>query len=262
MCFRPNNAVLPVMCPSCGTANLSSNDVCKSCVPITINFRNLGEPNINRRAPGYLHRNPDVNIIGINRGERNLIYVVVINQKGEVLEQRSLNVINGVARGYQLANKFEGLASLGRQSGLVFYVPPWKTSNLDPTTGFANLFPESLLSYVSVEVSKDFFGAFSRIAYSPANDYFEFGFSYSSFRQVKQRDFTDTWTFCSYGDRIARRKSKEAARAVDVIERLRARGRSLQASAACQGRERAVASVGAGERGLVRRLWGCQGRLG
>lgn len=31
MCFRPNNAVLPVMCPSCGTANNSSNEVCKSC---------------------------------------------------------------------------------------------------------------------------------------------------------------------------------------------------------------------------------------
>lgn len=41
-------------------------------------------------------KNEDCNIIGIDRGERNLLYVSVINSAGEILEQKSLNVINGV----------------------------------------------------------------------------------------------------------------------------------------------------------------------
>lgn len=35
-----------------------------------------------------------MNIIGIDRGERNLLYVTLINQKGEILYQKSLNEIN------------------------------------------------------------------------------------------------------------------------------------------------------------------------
>jgi CRISPR-associated protein Cpf1 len=41
----------------------------------------------------HLRNNTDVNIIGIDRGERHLIYITLINQKGEIRQQVSLNEI-------------------------------------------------------------------------------------------------------------------------------------------------------------------------
>ena len=52
---------------------------------------------INRNVLNDINYNPDVNILGIARGERNLVYATVINQKGEVLFEKSFNIIdNGI----------------------------------------------------------------------------------------------------------------------------------------------------------------------
>ena len=63
-------------------------------VPLTFNFK---EPDssktFNNAVRAFVNGNPDVNIIGIDRGERNLLSLVMINQKGEILEQASLNEI-------------------------------------------------------------------------------------------------------------------------------------------------------------------------
>ncbi len=40
-------------------------------------------------------KNPHINILGIDRGEKHLVYYSLINQKGKILESNSLNVING-----------------------------------------------------------------------------------------------------------------------------------------------------------------------
>ncbi|MGM0609082.1 MAG: type V CRISPR-associated protein Cas12a/Cpf1 [Candidatus Muiribacteriota bacterium] len=44
----------------------------------------------------YLSDNPDVNIIGIDRGEKHLAYYSVVDQKGNILEIDSFNKINGI----------------------------------------------------------------------------------------------------------------------------------------------------------------------
>lgn len=62
-------------------------------VPITLNFKATGSEYINQDVLTYLKNNPDVNIIGLDRGERHLIYLTLINQKGEILLQESLNTI-------------------------------------------------------------------------------------------------------------------------------------------------------------------------
>ena len=62
-------------------------------VPITLNFKATSNNYINQEVLSYLKNNPDVNIIGIDRGERHLIYLTLINQKGEILQQESLNTI-------------------------------------------------------------------------------------------------------------------------------------------------------------------------
>jgi len=62
-------------------------------VPITLNFKAKGNDYINQDVLDYLKNNPNVNIIGLDRGERHLIYLTLINPKGEILKQFSLNDI-------------------------------------------------------------------------------------------------------------------------------------------------------------------------
>lgn len=60
-------------------------------------IQNYKEPKIpkdfNKSVNQFLQNNPDINIIGLDRGERHLIYLTLVNQKGEILKQESLNVI-------------------------------------------------------------------------------------------------------------------------------------------------------------------------
>lgn len=61
--------------------------------PITINYKEGATKQFNSQVLSFLRNNPDVNIIGIDRGERNLIYVTVINQKGEIIDSVSFNSV-------------------------------------------------------------------------------------------------------------------------------------------------------------------------
>lgn len=283
-------------------------------VPITINHGVSASPNINQDVLEYLDANPNANIIGIDRGEKNLLYATVINQSGDILEQRSLNVLGGVdycrkldkreaertasrrnwknvgqirqlktgylslavhevamltvkhnailvledidgsfkrsrqkiekqvyqsfekalidklgyfaqkpsidpespgvaatenggiLRGYQLANQFESFQKIGRQCGFIFYVSPWNTHQIDPTTGFANLFTADYLTYSNAASAKEFFSAFEAIRYCPEQGYFEFAFRYKDFPKLKTCDYINEWVVCSAGERIVNAK--------------------------------------------------------
>jgi len=61
--------------------------------PITLNFKAKEGFNFNQKVREFLKGNKDVNIIGIDRGERHLLYLVMINQEGKILKQVSLNSI-------------------------------------------------------------------------------------------------------------------------------------------------------------------------
>lgn len=68
-------------------------------IPITINNNAADKVYIkdfNERVNQVISNNPDVNIIGLDRGEKNLITCSVINQKGEILEQKSFNICNNM----------------------------------------------------------------------------------------------------------------------------------------------------------------------
>lgn len=62
-------------------------------VPITMNFKSLNVKNINSRVNNYIKTSEDLHFIGIDRGERNLLYVCVIDSKGNIKKQYSLNEI-------------------------------------------------------------------------------------------------------------------------------------------------------------------------
>ena len=62
-------------------------------VPITINFKAAGERYMNLRVNNMIHNADEMHIIGIDRGERNLLYICVIDLNGNIVEQMSLNEI-------------------------------------------------------------------------------------------------------------------------------------------------------------------------
>ena len=62
-------------------------------VPITMNFKSVGSENINQQVREYLKSTDNTHIIGIDRGERHLLYLVVIDMHGNIKEQFTLNDI-------------------------------------------------------------------------------------------------------------------------------------------------------------------------
>lgn len=300
-------------------------------VPITMNFQASGENHINRKVNQVIHDVDDIHVIGIDRGERNLLYVSVIDKNGTIEKQMSLNEIvscdqkglehkkdyhqlldirekenkmsrqnwktvntikelkegylsqavhvitqlmveyhaivvledlnfgfmrsrqkvekqvyqkfekmliqklnylvdkdrkpeenGGLLHAYQLTDKLENFQSKGKQSGLLYYVPAWNTSKLDPTTGFVNLF---YTKYESMEKTREFILKFDSIRYNRQNKYFEFAFDYSKFTYKAEGSRTN-WCICSYGKRIENYRNPEKdnnwdARKVDLTKELK-----------------------------------------
>lgn len=285
-------------------------------VPITLNFNNKGvnEKLISKSVKKALFKENDIKVIGIDRGERNLLYYSLINQNGEIIEQGSLNEISngnnivnyynllvskekerdkarknwsninnikelkagylsqvvhkitklmvdnnailvledlnfGFMRGrqkvernvyqnfekamieklnylvdkdkrenpndegsllkaYQLTNKFESFKKMGKQTGVMFYIPAWMTSKIDPTTGFCNLFYGNQIKYETIEKTKEFFSKFDAIRYNDKEDFFEFTFDYKNFSN-RDTGKISKWTVCSYGERILNYRNKD-----------------------------------------------------
>jgi transposase len=65
-------------------------------LPVTLNRAAPEARKFNQSINELLASNPDINVMGIDRGEKHLAYLSVINQKGEILEVKSLNKINGI----------------------------------------------------------------------------------------------------------------------------------------------------------------------
>lgn len=294
-------------------------------LPITINFASDNNNYLNYAVCEYLYDNSDVNIIGIDRGERCMLHATVINQKGEILEQRNLNVIDGydyhaklverakerdeqrkswqsvdgiknlkngyisqavkivtdlmveynaivvmedlntnfkrnracidtqtyqkfekmlidklnylvvskdpdsvdengkTLRGYQLANKFESFEMLGKQSGFIFYVSPWHTQTIDPSTGFINLFPYKELNYSNEKAAKNFFSKFEKISFNEKKNYFEFAFDYSKF-ETPYNPTQLLWTACSTSEErsnYVQKNGRWVPEKIDVNKRLK-----------------------------------------
>lgn len=113
-----------------------------------------------------------------------------------VFKDKPANEPGGILNAYQLTPKVEGYSKIGRQTGIIFYVPPYFTSKICPATGFVDqLYPR----YESVQLAQDFFRKFDSIKYNPDKKYFEFKFDYKNFgeKAIKGR-----WTVCTVGSRL------------------------------------------------------------
>ncbi|MDC1819440.1 type V CRISPR-associated protein Cas12a/Cpf1 [Bacteroides uniformis] len=78
-------------------------------VPITMNFKSNGVNNINQQVNECLQHADDTHIIGIDRGERHLLYLVVIDKKGNIKEQCSLNEIMNEYNGNRYSTDYHNL---------------------------------------------------------------------------------------------------------------------------------------------------------
>ncbi|MEG1642078.1 MAG: type V CRISPR-associated protein Cas12a/Cpf1 [Synergistaceae bacterium] len=272
-------------------------------VPITINFKLPDKVIVNNEINKFLKDNKDINIIGIDRGERNLIYVTLINRKGELLEQKDYNNINktdyhakldtkersrdearknwktiekikelkegylsqvvheivkmaieynaiivmedlnfgfkrgrfhvekqvyqkfekmlidklnylvfkekattepcGILKGLQLTEKFDSFKNIGKQNGILFYIPASYTSKIDPVTGFANLF--NLSKTTTQEKQKEFMSKIDSIKYVKEEDKFVFEVDYDKF-DTYQTSYKKKWSIYTNGKRIVGHK--------------------------------------------------------
>lgn len=62
-------------------------------VPITMNFQAEAGISLNEKVRKTLMETKENYVIGIDRGERNLLYISVVNSKGQIVEQYSMNKI-------------------------------------------------------------------------------------------------------------------------------------------------------------------------
>lgn len=84
-------------------------------LPITLNRTAPDNRYFNQKINEFLVENPDINIIGLDRGEKHLIYYAGIDQKGNFLKDKkdkavlgSLNIIDGVNYAQKLEERAKG----------------------------------------------------------------------------------------------------------------------------------------------------------
>lgn len=305
-------------------------------VPITLNFRKgkTTQKAVNESCIEYIKQLPedDIHFIGIDRGERHLIYLSVIDSNGNIKEQKSYNTIvsettradgmsftseynyhealdkkederqkarvnwdaitaikdlksgflsqvvsdiarmmvkyhavvaledlnfgfkrgrfkiekqvyqkfekalidklnylvfkdkdpdeeGGIRNPLQLTAPFESFKKLGKQTGMLFYVPAAYTSKIDPTTGFVDQLKPC---YINEKQAREFFQKFESITYKAKEDYFVFTADYEKFGISEQKQ---TWEICTHGGacRFIFSPKEKKLLSVDVTKDLKAK---------------------------------------
>lgn len=78
-------------------------------VPITINFKATGQTNINPVVHDIIRQGGIKHIIGIDRGERHLLYLSLIDLQGRIVKQMTLNEIINEYAGRQYKTNYHDL---------------------------------------------------------------------------------------------------------------------------------------------------------
>lgn len=78
-------------------------------VPISINFKATGRENVNENVLDIIRNGGIRHIIGIDRGERHLLYLSLIDLKGNIVKQMTLNDIVNEYNGNTYATNYKDL---------------------------------------------------------------------------------------------------------------------------------------------------------
>lgn len=108
----------------------------------------------------------------------------------------------GLLKAYQLTNKEK---HNGRQNGIIFYVPAWLTSKIDPVSGFVDLLKPK---YVNVKETLAFVEKIDDIRFNQSENMFEFDVDYSKFPKCAI-SYRKKWTICTNGERIVNKRNRE-----------------------------------------------------
>jgi CRISPR-associated protein Cpf1 len=128
-----------------------------------------------------------------------------------IFKDRGTSEVGGPLKAYQLANKFISFQKIGKQSGIIYYVPASYTSKICPRTGFVNLlYPK----YQTIDKAKKVIENFEKIIYNTNERTFEFHFKYSKFGVKLEKD---DWTICTFGSRLINQKIKNS-KAYETVE--------------------------------------------
>lgn len=96
-------------------------------VPITINFKATGQTNINPIVQDVIKQGGFSHIIGIDRGERHLLYLSLIDLKGNIVKQMTLNeIINEYKKGQTYKTNYHDLLAK-REGGRTDARRSWET---------------------------------------------------------------------------------------------------------------------------------------
>lgn len=167
---------------------------------------------INKIKKLILKYNAVVVLENLNHGFKNSRIKVdkQVYQKFEIQLIKKLNYIidkkdpDTYLNGLQLTNPITTLDKIGFQSGIVFYIPAWNTSKIDPTTGFVNLIGG--LKYTNKNDAQKFINKIQDIRFN--GQYYEFDIDFKDFNDKYHNTRTE-WTICSYGNRVKTSPDKD-----------------------------------------------------
>lgn len=95
-------------------------------VPITMNFKSYGMDNIDLQVREFIKNGEVEHIIGIDRGERNLLYLSMIDLEGKIIKQLSLNEIANIHDGVAYHVDYHTILN-GREADRLSARRNWKT---------------------------------------------------------------------------------------------------------------------------------------
>ena len=141
--------------------------------------------------------------IKVEKGVYQKFETAIIKKLNYVIDKKDESTY---LKGYQLTNEIETLDKIGSQSGIIFYIPAWNTSKIDPTTGFVNLISNQDLRYKSKKGTKDFIEKIEKIYFE--DNLFKFDIDFEKWNN-KYVNSQRKWILTSYGHRIETKRNKE-----------------------------------------------------
>lgn len=136
-------------------------------VPITMNFKSYGIDNIDQQVRGFIKNGEIEHIIGIDRGERNLLYLSMIDMDGRIVKQQSLNQIINEHNGKVHAINYHNILD-SKESDRLTARRTWKTiENIkDIKEGYlsqvVHIISQMMVEYKAIVVLEDLNMGFMR----------------------------------------------------------------------------------------------------
>lgn len=136
-------------------------------VPITMNFKSYGMDSINMMVREYIKEGEIEHIIGVDRGERNLLYISLIDLGGNIIKQLSLNEIINQYNGSEHKTDYNSLLDKKQEDRLAAR-KNWKTiENIKDLKGgylsqVVHIISKMMVDYNAIVVLEDLNSGFMR----------------------------------------------------------------------------------------------------